>query len=75
MFRSTTLVLLAAVVHHCSGQAQITALDSPLFVTQFRNFRNLAFNFIGTTGDNANKFKINYRQGVSQRVTQNVHIN
>ncbi|XP_039439989.1 phospholipase B1, membrane-associated-like isoform X2 [Culex pipiens pallens] len=66
MFRSTTLVLLTAVVQHCSGQAQITALDSPLFVAQFRNFRNLAFNFIGTTGDNANKFKTNYRQGKVQ---------
>ncbi|XP_062544068.1 phospholipase B1, membrane-associated isoform X1 [Armigeres subalbatus] len=60
-----SMILLLAVPY-CKSQAQITALDAPIFVEKLRSFRGLAQNFIGTTGDDRKKFKINQRNGKVQ---------
>ncbi|XP_055628956.1 phospholipase B1, membrane-associated isoform X2 [Toxorhynchites rutilus septentrionalis] len=54
------------MIHHCHCQAQVTSLDSPLFLEKFRALRDVALNFIGTTGEDANKFKINLIRGKIQ---------
>lgn len=58
-------MLALLIIPYCKGQAQITALDAPIFVEKFRSLRGFALNFIGTTGDDRNKFKANLRNGVS----------
>ncbi|XP_065082777.1 phospholipase B1, membrane-associated [Ochlerotatus camptorhynchus] len=64
MLHIGTILLL--LMPHSYGQAQITSLDSPIFVEKLRSFRGFALNFIGTTGDDRNKFKANQRKGKVQ---------
>ncbi|XP_001654487.2 phospholipase B1, membrane-associated [Aedes aegypti] len=59
-------MLALLIIPYCKGQAQITALDAPIFVEKFRSLRGFALNFIGTTGDDRNKFKANLRNGKVQ---------
>ncbi|XP_058066871.1 phospholipase B1, membrane-associated-like isoform X1 [Anopheles bellator] len=61
------LLVSLATLQPCEGQAQITALDSPLFTTQYRKMREIMFNFIGPTGTSKNKFLANLKKGKVQR--------
>lgn len=61
-------LILLLIIPYGKGQPQITALDSPIFVEKFRSLRGFALNFIGTTGDDRNKFKVNQRGGVGTQL-------
>lgn len=59
---------------HCDGQAHITPLDARPFISQFRNFRDMALNLLGDIGDNGHKIEVNHNNsvGITNKLQANV---
>lgn len=58
------IFILLHLLIRCDCQAQITPLDARPFLSQFRNFRDLALNLLGDIGDNGHKIKVNQNNSV-----------